>query len=259
MKNIRNRKKIIRMICIVILGSTILLLVILLINNKNNLNENENNKNSYVESGKKHSRTNVNDINYKKEISINEIKEEQGLIADSKLYQIDTEYDGRKILNIKSDIQYKVAFAGIIKQQIPSIQEIDSILNENYPKQNGVWIEKKDRKKVLELLKGNTNSLYSINESGYLIIENNEQQNDYDKKIEKIINSNKKIILTINSIYFEVDNVTGEIIEYPFEKLDNYQSYDKITHGNDCIIIITTNSKNILTNKKILEELLQGI
>lgn len=247
----KKKKKAIT-ISIISIIAIICLVLIVLMNRKNNKCEMEENwENPYTELNKE-------EVEYQDNISINEIKEELGMKADNDLYEVNTEYDGRKVLNIKANIQYKVAFAGIIKQKIPQMDEVDKIVNENHPSENGVWIEEQSRDKFLEILKENTNSEYKINENGYLTIENKKQQNDNDKKLEKMIHLNKKIILTINNFYYEVDNVTGEIVEYPFEKLDNYQVYDKITYENNSIIVITTNLNNKLTNKEILEELVQA-
>ncbi len=188
---------------------------------------------------------------------IESIKNETGLQAESSLYEVDTEYDGRKVLNIKASVQYKVAFAGIIKKQKPKMDEVDSIVNNNHPTKNGIWVEEKSRNQILELISTNTNSTYKIDNEGYLYIESKNNQNEYDKSLEELINQNGKMILTISNLYYEVDNVTGEIVEYPFEKLDNYQAYDKIESEENSIIVITTNSMSKLTNKQILDEVLQ--
>lgn len=188
---------------------------------------------------------------------INELKEENGFKANNNLYVIDKEYDGREVLNIKKNIQYKVAFAGIAKNERPKLDEINEIYKDNHPLKKGIWIQEKSKEKILELLKENTNSEYSINDEGYLYIEEIIQKNDNDKLLEKAINSNKKIILTISDFYYEVDSISGQIIPYPFEKLDNYQACDKIENEDSVIIIITTNSNGKLTSGEIMKEVLR--
>ncbi len=235
---------------IIIISIVIILSIIFFIVDRKDKKENsleENWENPYTEIDK-------NEIEYQENATIDELKEETGLTADSNLYEINTEYDGRKVLNIKTDIQYKVAFAGIIKGQAPTIEEIDTIMQENHPTENGIWIEKNSRTKLLELLKENTNSEYDINEKGYLIIKEKREQNDIDKNLERLINTNKQTIVTISNIYYEVDSVTGEIVEYPFEQLDNYQAYDQITSGDNTIIVITSNANQTLTNQEILRQ-----
>ena len=192
---------------------------------------------------------------YQNNVSIEEIKNELGYTADSSLYNIDTEYDGRKVLRIKPNIQFMVAFDGIIKPQDLELSKIESIFNENYPKQCGIWIEKNSREHIIEIINKNTKSIYKINNEGYLEIEEKKEQNDLDVVLEKLINSNFTIILSINSFYFEIDNVTGEIVQYPFEQLDNYQPLDMIKSENNVFIVLSSNENNKLTDKQILDEL----
>lgn len=200
----------------------------------------------------------ITESEHEKDITkIKELKEENGLYADDNLYQIDREYDGREVLNINRNIQYKVALAGIVKKEIPKLSEINETFKKYNPVNNGIWVEEKSRNKVLELLKKNTNSKYLINEDGYLVIEKKENQNENDKIIEKAINSSKKIIFTISDFYYEVDNISGEVVSYPFEILDNYQAYDKVECEGGIIIIITTNTNKKLTNSEIIKEILQ--
>ncbi len=249
-KDKKNKVMIIGIIIITII--VIAIIIFFIANRKDNKEDNleENWENPYTEIDK-------NEIEYQENTTIDELKEETGLTADSNLYEVNTEYDGRKVLNIKTDIQYKVAFAGIIKGQAPTIEEVDTIIEENHPTENGVWIDKNSRTKFLQLLKGNTNSEYDINEKGYLNIKEKREQNDIDKSLEKLINTNKQIVVTISNIYYEVDSVTGEIVEYPFEQLDNYQAYDQITSGDNTIIVITSNANQTLTNQDILRQWMQ--
>ncbi len=237
-------------VSIIIIAIIIIVSIIFFITNKKDYKENnleENWENPYTEIDK-------NAIEYQENATIDELKEQTGLTANSNLYEINTEYDGRKVLNIKTDIQYKVAFAGIIKGQAPKIEEVDTIIQENHPTENGVWIEKNSRTKFLQLIEGNTNSEYSIDEKGYLNIKEKRGQNDIDKNLERLIKSNKQIIVTISNMYYEVDSVTGEIVEYPFEQLDSYQAYDQITSKDNTIIVITSNTNKNLTNQDIMEQ-----
>lgn len=245
---------------ILIIGSIMVLLVAVLImvhvciQNKENTQKKEEQEdwnNPYTQIDK-------NEVSYQENASIDEIKQQMGLTADSNLYEINTEYDGRKVLNIKADIRYKVAFAGMIKKEAPKIEEIDSIIQEKHPTENGLWIEEGSRERFLALLKGNTNAEYQINEKGYLEIKNNNQQNENDKNLERFIHADKKLLITIADQYYEVDHVTGEIVEYPFEKLDNYQTYDRIESDDNLLFVISSNSNGKLTNQTILEDLLQN-
>ena len=198
---------------------------------------------------------NIDNTLYQNDLSIEQIKNELGYTADSNLYSVDTEYDGRKILNIKHELQFMVAFAGLIKTEDLNLSEVEEIFDGNYPKQCGIWIEKNSREHIIEIINKNTNSIYKINKEGYLEIQEKKGQNDLDVVLEKIINSSYTIILSINSLYYEVDNVSGEIVQYPFEKLDNYQPLDMIKSENNLFIVLSSNENNKLTDKQILDEL----
>ena len=250
----KEKKKIVLGVVIAIIILIIVAFVVILSTNARNKTENEQNENwenPYTEIDK-------NEIQYQESASIDELKNETGLTADSNLYEVNTEYDGRKVLSIKANIQYKVAFAGIIKGQAPKIDEVDTILQENHPTENGVWIDKQSRSKFLELIKGNTKSEYEINEKGYLTIKNKNEQNENDKSLEKFINSGKHLVITISNMYYEVDSVTGEVVEYPFEQLDAYQTYSQVMSDDNIIFVITSNKNKKLTNQEILEDLLQN-
>lgn len=247
-----NKKQIALIFIILILVITISVVVIILKSNKTSEEklQEENWENPFTQ-------INKNEIQYQENASVDELKKETGLTADSSLYEVNTEYDGRKVLNIKTSIQYKVAFAGLIKQQMPELNETEEILKKNHPEENGIWIEKNSRASILEIIKDSTKSEYEVDSQGYLKIKDKKQQNDKDKIIEKWINSDKKIILTKASLYYQVDEVTGEVTEYPFEQLDPYQTYDQIKSDNNIIIVITSNDKKYLNNNEILQDVLQ--
>ena len=79
-------------------------------------------------------------VMYDENAEVEDLKREYNISGDSSLYEIQTEYDGRKILAIKSNENYKVAFAGLVKRNKPEMQEISEILEKNHPTENGVWI-----------------------------------------------------------------------------------------------------------------------
>ena len=53
--------------------------------------------------------------------------------------------------------------------------------------------------------------------------------------------------------------MTGEIIEYPFERMDPYQAVDIYLKDNKRIIEVTTNESGKLTNEDILTDLLLNL
>ena len=253
-----NRKKVI--ICIIIFVLIISVIVISNVKKENN--------NNYSESIKQEEK---NDENSEKEIKItsltqeetqipNEEKikiiEETGKQGDSDLYEIQEGQDNIKIATIKSSIKYKVAFGGMIKNSVPKKEELDDIIEKDNPRYAGIWIKKESQTKFLEYISLLTKSEYEINENGYLKIKNKKNQNDYDKKIEKIIHGHQLYIIDISSICYIIDEISGEILDYDFEDMDEYQTYQYFEDGDKKIIFITENKNNQLTNKEIIESVI---
>lgn len=187
---------------------------------------------------------------------VNDLKEDIGVSGDTDLYQIQTEYDGNKTLDIKPEIQYKVAFAGIIEQKVPKLENVDTIFNKNYPKNYGVWIDSTSREKFLTMLKENTNNEYEITEEGFLKIKKENNSTDIDNSLKEMIQSNKRYIITISGIYYEIDRVTGEILDNFYEDMDPMQATKSVDNKDDIIIYLTTNTEKRLTTKEILYELI---
>ena len=194
-----------------------------------------------------------------KEQIIDEIKEDLGATGDSDLYEIKEGYDNQKTISIKSSVKYKVAFAGMIKNGEIDKNGLDEIMQKSHPQKAGIWIYEKDRKKFLELLKNITQSEYEITTDGYLKILDNKKANENDKKIEKIINGEKLVIIRISSICYIIDDITGEILDYNFEQIDQYQTYEYFKDEDKIIIFITQNKEKQLQEKEIIQSVIDLI
>lgn len=189
---------------------------------------------------------------------VNELKEQTGVTGNSNIYEIQQEFDGRQVLTVKTNIKFKVAFAGMIKKSVPTMEELDNILNENLPKENGIWIEKESREKVLNLFNNKkVDSKYTIDNNGYLKIQEKNSQNDFDKKLEKIINGDKLYILDISNICYIVDELTGDIWSYDFKKMDKYQIYEYFEDDNKMIIFINENDEEQVTDDEIFNSIIE--
>lgn len=198
-----------------------------------------------------------NQISYQEDATVDQLKNSVGLTGNSDIYEIIEEYDGRKSLVVKASLGYQVAFAGMIKNSIPKMDELENILVTNEPNENGIWVEKNSRNKLLEMLNGEKlNSKYSIDENGYLKIKEKNNQNDLDKKLEKTINGKKQYILDISSLYYIIDNVTGEILDYNFEDIDKYQIYETVQYEKKAIIFISQNTKGIYSDSEIIDNVI---
>lgn len=222
------KKIIIILICIILLTSFILLKYFNKLKNKPYIN-----------------------INTSKE-TIEKIKNETGASAKTELYGIVKEYDGREVLVIKPEIQFKTVLAGILKNAKPTIDEANNVNLNNF-QQKGIWISKDSREKFIEILKKCNINNFKIDEEGYLrIVEIS--NNEYAKELEELTKQNQLLIIDIKGTCYIRDEMTGEIIEYPFKDMDLLQVCEKFEMINSKIIEITTNEINSIN---ILEEILK--
>ena len=222
------KKIIIILICIILLTSFILLKYFNKLKNKTYIN-----------------------INTSKE-TIEKIKNETGASAKTELYGIVKEYDGREVLVIKPEIQFKTVLAGILKNAKPTIDEANNVNLNNF-QQKGIWISKDSREKFIEILKKCNINNFKIDEEGYLrIVEIS--NNEYAKELEELTKQNQLLIIDIKGTCYIRDEMTGEIIEYPFKDMDLLQVCEKFEMINSKIIEITTNEINSIN---ILEEILK--
>lgn len=170
--------------------------------------------------------------------TVEDIKEEIGATADEGIYEIQKEYDGRETLAIKPDIQFKTVLAGILKNGKPSTQDIEQLDLSKFHK--GVWISENSRNKFLQILKKCKVENFEIDDNGYLY-KKEDSQNEYSLKLENLINLDRLTIIDIKGICYIRDEMTGDIVEYPFKDMDLYQICEAFETGGSKIIIVTTN------------------
>jgi len=172
------------------------------------------------------------------EKTVEELKTETGATASEDIYEIQQEYDGREILTIKPNEQYNTVLAGILKNGKPSIQEIKQLDLSKFKK--GIWISEVSRDKVLQILKNCKLENFDIDKEGYLY-KKEDSTNEYSIKLENLINSNELTIIDITGTCYIRDEMTGEVVEYPFKDMDLYQICERYNTEGSSIIIITTN------------------
>mgnify|MGYP004644714709 CR=1 FL=1 len=187
---------------------------------------------------------------------IADISQDLGFQANENIYEMAKEYDGREVVVVKSNIKYKVALAGSIKGQKPEYSEINSVL-EKAPKHTGIWIEKNSREKFLEIIKKIARATYTINQEGFLIQKENWMMNEYDQSISKKLNDEKLHVFDISSITYVVDDVTGEIQEYPFEEMDPYTEYEYFIDDNKEMFIISENLSGKVSQEECLKKIFE--
>lgn len=195
--------------------------------------------------------------NYIKENQIiAELKNETGIIGNEEIYEIIEKNSDTPILNVKEDVKFKVALAGMFKEEKPGFEEIDKIITKNILTRKGVYIASGSREKFLTLIRKFTKSTYQISEDGYLECKNMQNENLNDKQLKEIINSDTLFIIDFSDICYTVDEVSGDIIDYPFELMDPYQICQIYKSENKFIVFVTTNSRNKLSEEDIFNELL---
>lgn len=255
----RNNKKIILIIMIIAIIGAIIGISLYKTRSKNETNLGNNNINQNEEEKEIKITNSTKEENQIPDEQKKELIDETGKKGDADLYEIQEGSDNIKIATIKSSVKYKVAFAGMIKNQNPEKEELDDIIEKSHPKYAGIWIENTSRNKFLKYIELVTKSNYEINENGYLKIKSKKNQNEYDKKLEQIINGNELYIIDISSICYIVDEITGEILDYDFENMDEYQTYQYFEDENKKIIFVTENTYKQLTEKEIIKSVLDLI
>ena len=186
---------------------------------------------------------------------LEKMKNEINAEGKSDIYYVEEEKGGRKILQIKSNVQYEVDLAGIIKNALPKENEL-TILLEKAPKYSGIWISTQSRESFSKLLKNNGITNFSIDNDGYLKIDNTEN-GLYSNELRNMQKSNKLYIINMTGIAYERDYISGEITEYPFEDMDPTQELESYKNDNAIILEVTSNKNKKLTNKEILKTIVQ--
>lgn len=189
---------------------------------------------------------------------INAIKNEIGATGETDIYQIEEEYDGRKIIQVKQDIQYQVVLAGIIKNSIPIEDEINTIL-QKAPTNSGIWISNTSREQFIKLLNNNNLVNFEITNEGYLKCNKSEKLTDQEEKLKRIIETDKLYIIDMSGRTYQRDYINGEIIEYSFEEMNPYQIVEVYKIENSIILGVNSNKENKLSDKEILEAIISEL
>ena len=148
--------------------------------------------------------------------------------------------------------------AGAIKGAKPDFSGIEDLMK-LAPNHSGIWITEKSREKFLEILKQITEGQYNIDKEGYLVQESQGNFNDIDEKIKEVINGKRLNAIDINSITYIVDEVTGNIEEYPFEEIDPFSPYELFETENASLYVLTPNTYKKMEYKYVVEEMLNNI
>ena len=198
-----------------------------------------------------------NEVTYQENLTVGDLKNEVGASGDNEIYDITTEYDGRKILTIKSEVQFDVVLAGLLDGKKPELdlkklEEKASV----FQGKKGVWIEENSREEFLKLLKETTRGSYNIDTERYLVCEQDQSGNDIDKRLKQILLGDDLLIIAVTGNCYTADEISGKIVEYPFEKMDPYQTSETFVKNNQKICVLSTNEKGKLTSEEIVKSVL---
>ena len=188
---------------------------------------------------------------------IENIQKDINSTANTDLFEVVTEYDGKNSIRIKPDIQFNTVLAGIIKKDIPDENVINELIK-NAPTNTGIWINDNSREDFINLLESDNINSFEIDENGYLKKKNN-KDNELSNKVKiinQMVNSDELYIIDMSGKCYIRDDVSGEILEYPFEEMDHYQIAEPYYNDNVIILNITSNKNNYLSNEEILEGIL---
>lgn len=246
------KKKNYIIIGLVVLVVILIIVLIVFFSRKGNENVNNTETENVVNENTENN-TNIVDQNIEKQNpeEIESIKNEINATGNTDIYYVDEEYDGRKILQIKPDVQFDVDLAGIMKNSKPEENEINELVGKE-PTNNGVWISEQSREIFSNLLKNNNITDFNISDEGYLQI-NNSGNNDMANKLVNMINSDRLYIINMTGTAYERDYISGEITEYPFEDMDPTQAIEPYQKDNKIILEITTNKMQRLSESEILD------
>ena len=142
--------------------------------------------------------------------TVEELMQEVNSTADPDIYEVATEYDGREVLSVKTSMQFSVAFAGKINENIKNIDEAQKITQEKLPLSNGIYLGNKDNE-ILEYINKYTNCKYSVSDTGFLQIQENNEKNEFDNRIQTVMQSNNLYIIYCDGEIKIIDNINGEI------------------------------------------------
>lgn len=237
-----NKKKSV-ILCISFIVIIVIILIAVYLNNKGN-QENQNDTEQ------------ANAQNETSNATVEELMQNVNATANSDIYEIQTEYDGREVLVVKPSLQFCVAFAGSINKNLASIEEAQTITEQNLPQDTGIYVGNSENK-VLEYINEYTNSQYGVSDKGYLVLKESKENNDIDNRIQKVMNSDYLYIVYCDGTMKNIDNITGEILNYDFEDMDPYQAYEYCQDENRFFIELTTNKENRLSQEEIFMAFLE--
>ena len=198
-----------------------------------------------------------NEVTYQENVTVGELKNEVGASGNDEIYEIMSEYDGRKFLSIKPEVQFDVVLVGLLAGKMPEL-DLEKLEKKTsvFQGKKGIWIEKNSREEFLKLLRETTKCSYKIDNEGYLVCEQEQGGNDIDKGLQQTLLGDELRIVAVTGSCYTVDEISGEVVEYPFEKMDPYQTSETFKKDKQKICVLSTNEKGKLAGEEIIRSIL---
>lgn len=186
--------------------------------------------------------------------------------------QNNMEFDGnnqeKDNKNIDSDENnyeenFNVLLSGILTDDNSSFtyENVNEILKEK-PTNQGIWISEQSREFLLSLINNLTNENYMIS-NGYLGLDNSNIKSDeykkpeynyYTNKINQLIDSDKTVVLSIETTYSTLNPSDNSIMSMHFEEGDYANRFVSETQNCDVVVLneFNYNDKNEDNSKSFL-------
>lgn len=200
------------------------------------------------------------DISYISNIDMETLKADKGISVSNDIIEIVEEYDGRKSIAIKGQYLFEIGLIDYYQKNYKDLNIVENIaitsneLNHNYQiakdaivvNDGGIVIPPKDQQSILQVLNENSTCEYWFDENNYLRISNEANKSEFDNKLLERINSKSNtIIITYEKDYLSIDEVTGQVVKYPFYDLDPYCEFDSVKNENIEVRFVNPDINNI--------------
>lgn len=200
------------------------------------------------------------DISYISNIDMDTLKTDKGISVSNDIIEIVEEYDGRKSIAIKGQYLFEIGLIDYYQKNYDNLNIVENTditsteLEQSFKiakdaiivNNGGVIIPPKDQQSILQIINKNSTCDYWCDENNYLKISEEEKKSEFDNKLIEKINSNSNtIIITYEKDYLSIDEVTGQIVKYPYYDLDPYCEYDVVKNDNIEIRFVNPEIKNL--------------
>jgi len=109
------------------------------------------------------------------------------------------------------------------------------------PHKGGIWVNEDSKDAVLSVLNGISSQIYSVDADGFIMqqIRNKSTVNEYDKKLKKLMNGSKTILVSVSDVYMAYNDTVGEEYSVMLEDSDYALLFEKSSRLNIAMLNIS--------------------